>query len=365
MTFAFCKEFLMNRSQRRSGFTLIELLVVIAIIAVLIGLLLPAVQKVREAANRMSCMNNLKQIGLAMHNYESTYGNFPTCGSNSGAWGGPAPTIVQGVNTMGWEYQILPFIEQDPLYQVGQTVGANTPTASLNWQMMDEERVKVFSCPTRGQRNSMAAPWGSIYPMGDYAGVMVEWGFEYQTTSPPNGNESKTFQGIIVKDGHIRTDDPTQTVKDAPCKISSVTDGLSNTIAIMEKSVYFQRYQPEVNTPSWDWWDMSGWSMPADWPNMRLIGNWNPLLPDSQVRPTWMYQSAGYSGPNDPDAHPAEFCFGSAHPGVVNALFGDGSVHPLSMNLNSSGNQYYSDSSSILYHLGGRADGWVVDSSQY
>jgi prepilin-type N-terminal cleavage/methylation domain-containing protein len=119
----------MNRTTYRPAFTLIELLVVIAIIGVLIALLLPAVQKVREAANRSKCMNNVKQLGLAVHHYTDVrQGGLPSLYSSK-AQAGP------------WSFQLLPYFEQDPLYKKGQE-------SSWNNKYVREMAVKLFQCPT-------------------------------------------------------------------------------------------------------------------------------------------------------------------------------------------------------------------------
>jgi prepilin-type N-terminal cleavage/methylation domain-containing protein len=126
-----------NSIRSRSGFTLIELLVVIAIIAVLISLLLPAVQSAREAARRAQCVNNLKQLGLAVHNYESTNGSLPTgriYGPRPGRAANDFPTIFAGAQGTTWFCLMMPFLEQSALIQVmqaGHSPASRCPRATM------------------------------------------------------------------------------------------------------------------------------------------------------------------------------------------------------------------------------------------
>ena len=270
---------MMSRSKR--GFTLVELLVVIAIIGILIGMLLPAVQAVREAARRVTCNNNLHQMSVAVHNYESSLGFFPDGGQNW--WANRTkqaskPRLAPD-QTWGWLYQILPYIEQGNLYyEANNAVVRRTP-------------IPFYFCPTRRPltviNNSRA--------LNDYAGngglVLGGGGL---------GNWGDGRNGAVISRGGVGP----------KVGFNLVSDGGSNTILAGEKALHPDHYfiytcaDNEGFTSGWDW-DIIRWG-----DQLPVSDHCKPLGPPAPVPP----QSCDRR-------------FGSAHGVGVNFAFVDGSVH--------------------------------------
>ena len=193
---------------RRRGFTLIELLVVIAIIAVLIALLLPAVQQAREAARRSQCKNNLKQMGLALHNYHDTHGTLP-----AGHYKLPGTTI--GNPGWGWGAMILPQLEQGNLYQ-----SLNVATTSLTAasKPASETPLSVFRCPSDVGPPLNAGRGG--HATSNYMGIYGSKDITASTGGTINGYLSSSGTGVFSPNSGVRLRD--------------VTDGTSNTVMVGE-----------------------------------------------------------------------------------------------------------------------------------
>jgi prepilin-type N-terminal cleavage/methylation domain-containing protein/prepilin-type processing-associated H-X9-DG protein len=200
---------------RRRGFTLIELLVVVAIIGVLIALLLPAVQKVREAANRAACSNNLHQIGIALHNYEETNGKFPTGGE------GTVPTgqggLMSDFDTHSTWTMLLPYIEQENVYKMFDLSLPYNVGSRPNNREAAKTQIKTLLCPSYPDRQP--DPYG--YGQSDYMPTV------YTDIHPVDGYRDPatlTTKGSRV-DGALHL---------GGTRIAEITDGLSTTIAVAE-----------------------------------------------------------------------------------------------------------------------------------
>jgi prepilin-type N-terminal cleavage/methylation domain-containing protein len=287
---------------RRAGFTLIELLVVVAILGTLVALLLPAVQKVREAANRMTCANNLKQIGLGFHHFHDAYDTLPPsriCHANldnlKGSWA-------------AWTVVIMPFIEQDNLYK-------QWDLSRMYFEQSASARqstVELYFCPSRfspyrvSRYNSYdslsSGPDSDFYPgaLGDYA-----------CSSGDRLGYSGIFDGPDANGAIIEAEAQMEQRRVVSWRsrtsLNSLTDGTSNTILVGEKHVDPDVYGQGIA-------DFAAYHGGITYPcNVARVGG--PGFP--------LAQDAFTRAPN------GERVFGSYHPGIVQFVMGDGSVRGL------------------------------------
>jgi prepilin-type N-terminal cleavage/methylation domain-containing protein len=307
--------------QKRIGFTLIELLVVIAIIAILIALLLPAVQQAREAARRSSCKNNLKNIGLALHNYAETHKVFP--------FGFDARETL-------WSAMILPQIEQNSIYSklifqesgLGNWNAAGSPNTAACGTV-----IPVFICPSMAmdsQRDNQSIPGRAAVSYRGCAGSNI-WSDDSSTIqSPPAPAGAKSLEQVNLNGmfyGCSKT------------KFASVTDGMTNTILIGESY---------TDTYSKDGQQMDFWHSGSP-----QTGGWNP----GGKGGTEYSEGLGSTGPKmnsrlNPTVHGTimEMSFGSYHVGGAHFCLGDASVRFISENI----------SIAIYNGLGSRGGGEVL-----
>ena len=321
----------MNRIISRKGFTLIELLVVIAIIGVLIGLLLPAVQKVREAANRASCQNNLKQIGLALHNYHDAFKRFPPgyvdANTKTSADMGGTPDNDLGPG-WGWASFLLPNLEQGNVYDrinfsVGVGMGVNV--------QISQQPLRIFQCPSDGLQDA--------FPIYDSSFTNPIATVAHGNYVANNGwpecfnNAGGNFPGGVGNDGLPGTKGSAANgpfFRNSKTKIADVFDGMSNTIFVGERS---SNHAPSTWTGA-----VTGARCPA-W--MATLPYTEPYTPP----PGPSYDNADFDEAfilahgNATHLPSADFpvydpdTFYSYHSGGANFLFGDGSIHFLAGNI--------------------------------
>lgn len=311
-----------RRSGRREAFTLVELLVVIAVIGILVALLLPAVQAAREAARRMSCQNNLKQLGLALHNYEGTHRVFP-----------PSTITDGGAAGQPWSGQamLLPYLEGDTTYTlIDFSSGYHQPPNTTNFPPLGVAplRVPVLLCPSdpndRARLNAAGVP--EHYPL--CYGLNVGMYHIYNPVTRADGG------GAFAVNGRIGP--------------ASFVDGLSNTLAISEVKAFTPRFHdavlpaappasPAAVSPSVSGGAWSTTNGHTEWVCGRAIHNGftTTFTPNTKVP----HQAAGATydidvtssreGRNLTDITYAVVTSRSFHPGVVNSLLMDGSVRSM------------------------------------
>jgi prepilin-type N-terminal cleavage/methylation domain-containing protein/prepilin-type processing-associated H-X9-DG protein len=272
----------------RAAFTLVELLVVIAIIAVLIGLLLPAVQKVREAASRASCQNNLKQIGLALHNYHGREGSFP-----SGYRCQPQADPNSTAPGWGWAALLLPDVEQDNL---SRQINFTLPVEHPSHLAVRTTPLKLVVCPSDRSTGVFTVYDQANAPLAQAATNSYA---ACHGVGPDIDEELDDFNGMFSRNSRVR--------------VADITDGTSNTVAVGERASLF------TQTP---------WAGAVNFGTTRVTPGAPTANPSAvEEAPTQVLAHVAVHTVNDPNADPEDFF--APHTGVGMFLFADGSVRPL------------------------------------
>jgi len=319
-----------TRRKHRMAFTLVELLVVIAIIGILVALLLPAVQAAREAARRLQCVNNLKQIGLAIHNHNATLNEYPTGGTEPWHDQGDAKSLYG--KGYGWMVQILPYVENAALQDVSKGYGEGDRERDL---LVRKTPIGMYFCPSRRSNVVRVIPASAEdcsqgCALNDYAGATPA-----NKLDPTHPNHDPWFwQGVThgtVKPGKWYYGVIVRTIASPPCRDKNITDGHSNTMMVSEKRVYTNRYKLG------DWHDDIGWTDGWDPDIMRYTG----YPPGPDINQGSQGDPGGVIG----------YYFGSAHSSAFNALFADGHVAQIAYNIDL-----------VTFNaLGNRQDGLVIN----
>ena len=300
----------------RRAFTLVELLVVIAIIGVLIALLLPAVQQARESARRMQCSNNLKQLGLAAHNFQDTYGYLP-----GGARDGHTTYDWNCCNSRhssgwSWMFQLLPYIEQSAIYELGKSGDSSDNVTNPNHSKVAATFSPVFNCPSRRGIQAINGAYRA-----DYAACGGESSKPNSLTSGPSGvirqTESTGWKNTIER----------------------IKDGSSNTLMFGEKALNDESWGSDGgdNEP----WNNAGWDQDIVRYGALVYSGTNYGVPPIPDKKSNKKDSSGKWGfdPSVPNANTWfpntawHTFFGAAHPSGALFVLGDGSVHHVPFNV--------------------------------